>query len=318
MCICSCPYNHKHRQLFSHLWSVSPHSQRISFLHCLRNLPYLRQRWALQLSPSLDSVISKIIERGVKSRLIDHLNSNELLNPHQSAYCKHQSTETTLLYIHDHLISAIGLLKVSCFCLLDFSAAFDSIDHNILITRLSSWFGIHGSVLSWFKSYLSSRSFRVKCENNLSSFSLMVFPKALFLALYSSSSTLPFTVLVLSLPFPLTTTFMQMILSCSFSTQSTLTQTFLTFKSLFNKSFPGWFLIFLLWKEWILAQRTQKQTCQNIQIFTWQLPLCSKFWLHLWRTSYFLWLNYISLQSLLLSHSSASLYPALPRFVSCL
>jgi len=38
------------------------------------------------------------------------------------------------------------------------------------ITRLSSWFGIHGSVLSWFKSYLSSRSFRVKCDNNLSSF----------------------------------------------------------------------------------------------------------------------------------------------------
>ena len=39
-----------------------------------------------------------------------------------------------------------------------------------LITRLSSWFSIHGSVLSWFKSYLSSRSFRVKCHDNLSSF----------------------------------------------------------------------------------------------------------------------------------------------------
>jgi len=41
---------------------------------------------------------------------------------------------------------------------------------NILITHLSSWFGIHGSVLSWFKSYLSSRSFRVKCDDNLYSF----------------------------------------------------------------------------------------------------------------------------------------------------
>jgi len=39
-----------------------------------------------------------------------------------------------------------------------------------LITRLWSWFGINGSVLSWFKSYLSSRSFRVKRQNNLSSF----------------------------------------------------------------------------------------------------------------------------------------------------
>jgi len=48
--------------------------------------------------------MSKIIERIVKSRLIDHLTSNKLLNPHQSAYCKHHSTVTALLYIHDHLI----------------------------------------------------------------------------------------------------------------------------------------------------------------------------------------------------------------------
>jgi len=98
------------------------------------------------------SVVSKIINRIVKSCLIDHLTSNKLLNPHQSAYGKHHSTETALLYIHDHLINAIGSQKVSCLCLLDLSAAFDTIDHNILISRLSSWFGIHDSVLSWFKS----------------------------------------------------------------------------------------------------------------------------------------------------------------------
>ena len=82
---------------------------------------------------------------------------------------KRHSTETALLYIHDHLISAIGSQKVSYLCLLDLSAPFDTIDHDILITRLSSWFGIHGSVLSWFKSYLSSHCFRVKCETDLSS-----------------------------------------------------------------------------------------------------------------------------------------------------
>ena len=47
------------------------------------------------------SVISKLIECVVKSRLIDHLTSNKLLNPHQSAYSKHHSTETALLYIHN-------------------------------------------------------------------------------------------------------------------------------------------------------------------------------------------------------------------------
>ena len=65
----------------------------------------------------------------------------------------------------DYLISAMGSQKISCLCLLDLSAAFDTIDHDILITRLSSWFGIHGSVLSWFKSYLSSRCFHLKMWN---------------------------------------------------------------------------------------------------------------------------------------------------------
>jgi len=115
------------------------------------------------------SLISKTIEHVVKSRLIDHLTSNSLLNSHQSAYCKHHSIKTALLYIHDHLVSATGSQKGSCLCLLDLSAAFDTTDHNILITHLSSWFGIHGSVLRWFKSYLSSRWFRVKCETDLSS-----------------------------------------------------------------------------------------------------------------------------------------------------
>ena len=100
---------------------------------------------------------------------MDHLTSNSLLNSHQSAYCKHHSTEAALLYIHDHLVSAIGSQKVSCLRLLDLSAAFDTTDHDNLITRLSSWFGIHDSVLSWFKSYLSSRRFRVKCVTDLSS-----------------------------------------------------------------------------------------------------------------------------------------------------
>jgi len=65
-------------------------------------------------------------------------------------------------------------------------------DHNILITRLSSWFfGIHGSVLSWFTSHLSSRCFRVKCDNNLSSWytSSCGVPKVLFSVLYTSLHT---------------------------------------------------------------------------------------------------------------------------------
>ena len=81
------------------------------------------------------SLISKIIERVVKSRLMHHLTSNSLLNSHQSAYCKHHSTETALLYIHDYLVSAMGSQKISCLCLLDLSAAFDTtVSHPGLVS----------------------------------------------------------------------------------------------------------------------------------------------------------------------------------------
>ena len=69
--------------------------------------------------------------------------------------------------IRNYLINAISSQKISCLCLLDLSAAFDTIDHGILLSRLSSWFGISGTVFDWFQSYLSSRFFRVKCESSL-------------------------------------------------------------------------------------------------------------------------------------------------------
>jgi len=152
--LCVFSWNTTHQVFFLHSFSLA------------RNFSRLQQKLHFRLRTSL--YISKIIERVVKSRLTDHLTFNSLLNSHQSAYCKHHSTETALLYIHYHLVSAKGSQKVSCLCLLDLSAAFDTIDHDILTTRLSSWFGIHGSVLSWFKSYLSSRPFCIKCVTDLS------------------------------------------------------------------------------------------------------------------------------------------------------
>ena len=85
-----------------------------------------------------------ILGRVVKSLLSAHLTSNNLVNPHQSAYCKDHSTETALLYIHDHLINATGSRIISCLCLLDLSAAFDTIDHNIFVTppTAKSWLSV--------------------------------------------------------------------------------------------------------------------------------------------------------------------------------
>lgn len=102
------------------------------------------------------------------SRLTEHLSNNSLYNAHQSAYTKHHSTETVLAYIHDRLLTAIGLRQVTGLCLLDLSAAFDTIDHKILLERLSLWFGISEKAHNWFASYLKSRSFQVSCLSQIS------------------------------------------------------------------------------------------------------------------------------------------------------
>ena len=59
------------------------------------------------------SVITKITERGVKICLLDHLASNHLLNPNQSAHTKHHWTDTTLLSLHNHLSNTISHQQVS-------------------------------------------------------------------------------------------------------------------------------------------------------------------------------------------------------------
>ena len=114
------------------------------------------------------SFLSKLTERIVLARLNDYLSSNSLLNPHQSGFTKHHSTETLLVSLYNKLVSAVSHQQVSCLCLLDISAAFDTIDHSLLLNRLSSSFGVSGTALLWFESYLSSRSFSVKASSHCS------------------------------------------------------------------------------------------------------------------------------------------------------
>jgi len=71
------------------------------------------------------SILSKLNERVVKNRLTSHLSTNNLLNSYQSAYTRHQSTESTLLAVHDHIIKSVSEHKVTALCVLDLSAAFD-------------------------------------------------------------------------------------------------------------------------------------------------------------------------------------------------
>ena len=92
--------------------------------------------------------LSKILERVVAKRLNAHIEEQLLSNKVQSAYKRFHSTETALLKIHNDIICNMDNGKVTALTLLDLSAAFDSIDHSILLERLYGHFGISGTVFS--------------------------------------------------------------------------------------------------------------------------------------------------------------------------
>ena len=115
------------------------------------------------------SFLSKILERVVAKRLNTHIEEQLLSNQVQSAYYKRfHSTETALLKIHNDIICNMENGKVTALTLLDLSAAFDTIDHSILLERLYGHFGISGTVFQWFKSYISNRQQRVHIDGSLS------------------------------------------------------------------------------------------------------------------------------------------------------
>ena len=73
------------------------------------------------------------------------------------------------LKIHNDMLSWMDDGRITALTLLDLSAAFDTIDHTILLRRLGDWFGVSGKALDWFKLFLTGRSQRIKLGNCLSS-----------------------------------------------------------------------------------------------------------------------------------------------------
>ena len=103
--------------------------------------------------------ISKILEKVVLKQLEDHMLNNQLMDEFQSVYCTKHSTETALLKVQSTVVVMI---------MLDLSAAFDTIDHEFLLSRLRDIFGIQDQALAWIRSYLSDRLQRVNIKGTLS------------------------------------------------------------------------------------------------------------------------------------------------------
>ena len=107
------------------------------------------------------SFMAKLVERAVASQLNDYLVANNLLQRHQSAYRKGHSTETAMLCVWSDLLTAAEWRQVILLGLLDLSAAFDCVDHMILLQRLHSVFGLTDVVLQWIESFQSDRTQQV-------------------------------------------------------------------------------------------------------------------------------------------------------------
>ena len=105
-----------------------------------------------------------MLEHVVCEQLGDHASKTGNLEVLQSAYKAGHSTETALLKVNTDILSAINNNEVVCLVLLDLSAAFDTISHQILLNRLKYHFGVDGTVLNWLKSYLTGRCQKVALE----------------------------------------------------------------------------------------------------------------------------------------------------------
>ena len=101
--------------------------------------------------------ISKVIERVVAKRMISHLDFNELHELLQSAYKRFHSCETALICVQNDILTSIDDGQCVLLVLLDLSAAFDTVEHLKLLQVLSDKFGIQGTALKWFESYLTDR-----------------------------------------------------------------------------------------------------------------------------------------------------------------
>jgi hypothetical protein len=114
------------------------------------------------------SFLSKVLEKIVAQQLADYMTEHNLHEKMQSAYKKAHSTETALLKIQNDILLELDERKGVILVLLDLSAAFDTIDHSILLQRLEHTLGISGNVLKWFSSYLQGRTSAISIGDKMS------------------------------------------------------------------------------------------------------------------------------------------------------
>ena len=123
------------------------------------------------------SFVSKLTEKCFLDQFLEHCKHQKLLPDYQSAYRKNYSTETAIIKLCDDLLWAMEQQYASFFIAIDLSTAFDTVDHNVLLSVLENKYGVGGKALELCDTYLHPRHCKVNINNS-----------------YSTSRDLPFSV----------------------------------------------------------------------------------------------------------------------------
>ena len=117
---------------------------------------------------SLLPTLSKIIEKVVQAQLYHYMNSNKLFTNSQYGFRTNHSTEHAAVEFVDRVAQKLDEGEIPFSIFIDLSKAFDTLDHNILLRKLQHY-GILGTPLKWFESYLTGRTQAVKFNDVVSS-----------------------------------------------------------------------------------------------------------------------------------------------------
>ena len=114
------------------------------------------------------SFLSRLVERCMLRQLISHCNTNSFIPKFQPAYRGNYSMETSLIIMCNDILWSTEKQQITMMVIFDLSAAFDTVDHDILLNILQNHYGITDKALQWFNNYLWPWHFKVSIRNNYS------------------------------------------------------------------------------------------------------------------------------------------------------
>ena len=111
--------------------------------------------------------VSQICEKAVYEQVFDHFSINGLFHPNNHGFRPNHSTATALIQLYDLWLQSAERQEITAALLLDLSAAFDLVDHELLLRKLHEY-GFSNSSINLFTSYLNNRIQYVQVESHLS------------------------------------------------------------------------------------------------------------------------------------------------------